>query len=107
MALRHGTKKRRSPSRTRRPESAVDFDLPPQERRRIPFSPPWKIAPEDEFWVTVDAMPVELFEAFYAVLWKVLFKEDPTKARRLYAALMEVMRSARSADEIVARLATF
>jgi hypothetical protein len=58
--------------------------------------------------MTAHLWPIELFEAFYGVLWKAVSKKDPKWARRFHAALMEqVMGSAGSADEIVERLAGF
>jgi hypothetical protein len=58
--------------------------------------------------MTAHAWPIELFEAFYGVLWKVVSKKDPQWARRFHAALMEeVMSSAGSVEEIMERLAGF
>jgi len=107
MAPRRATKRSRSPSQKRRGYHAQDFQLPPPIER-VPFSAPWHGAPVDEFSVTAHAWPIELFEAFYGVLWKAVSKKDPKWARRFHAALMEqVMGSAGSVDKIVERLAGF
>ena len=107
MASRRGKTRSRSPSRQRRHDDAADVQLPPQIER-IPFSAPWDGVPTDEFTVTAHAWPIELFEAFYGVLWKAVSKKNPKWARRFHAALMEeVMGSAGSAEEIIERLANF
>jgi len=106
MAPRRARKRSRSPSQKRRGDYAEDFDLRPSTE--VPFSAPWHGAPKDEFSTTAHLWPIELFEAFYGVLWKAVSKKDPKWARGFHAALMEqVMSSAGSAEEIVERLAGF
>jgi hypothetical protein len=93
MAPRHAKTRSKSPSRKRRGNHAEDFDRPPSTE--VPFSAPWHGAPKDEFSMTAHLWPIELFEAFYGVLWKAVSKKDPKWARRFHAALMEqVMGSA-------------
>jgi hypothetical protein len=106
MAPRHAKTRSKSPSRKRRGDHAEDFDRPPSTE--VPFSAPWHGAPKDEFSMTAHLWPIELFEAFYGVLWKAVSKKDPKWARRFHAALMEqIMGSAGSVAEIVERLAGF
>ncbi len=61
--------------------------------------------------MTAQAWPIELFEAFYTVLWRAVYKQDPKWARRFHAVLMErmreVMASAGSVEEMMERLASF
>ena len=47
---------------------------------------PWPGAPKHEFSMTANLWPIELFEAFYGVLWKAVSKKDPKWARRFHAA---------------------
>jgi hypothetical protein len=106
MAPRRAKKRSRSRSQNRRGEQLVDFDLPPSTE--VPFSAPWHGAPKDEFSMMAHRWPVELFEAFYGVLWKAVAKRDPKWARRFHSALMEqVMGAPGSVEEIVERLAAF
>jgi hypothetical protein len=87
MAPRRAKKRSRSPSQKRRGDQAEDFDLPPP-LERVPFSAPWPGAPKDEFSVTAHAWPIQLFEAFYGVLWKAVSKKDPKWARRFDKLLL-------------------
>jgi hypothetical protein len=75
MAPRRTKKRSRSPSQKSRGDHAEDFDLPPSTE--IPFSAPWHGASKDEFTMTAHLWPIELFEAFYGVLWKAVSKKDP------------------------------
>ena len=75
MAPRRGKKRTKSPSQRGRRDDAADVHLPPQIER-IPFSAPWDGVPRDDFSVVAHAWPIELFEAFYGVLWEAVYKKD-------------------------------